>query len=443
MTDRLARAARAPRSCAASRGGRARAARARPPRRALRRARSRAQPLHACSRSTPPPSTARCCAAAVGLAEAYMDGLWSSPDLVALVRVGGAQRRRRSTARAAGCARCIGPARRARARAQHVRPQPPADRRPLRPRQRALRAVPRRDDDVLVRRSSTRPDATLEEAQLAQARARLPQARPRARRPPARDRHRLGRARRPRRRALRLPRHHHDDLARAARPRRRARRAPRAWRTASPCCCATTATSRAATTSSSSIEMIEAVGWKDFDTFFARCSDAAGARRARCSCRRSPSTTAPTTSRRRDRSFIATLHLPRRLPALAARSSPAASARRTDLRAVGLRGHHRRLRARRCATGAGASSRAWTSVAALGYDERFRRLWKLYLAYCEAGFRERRIARRPDCCWPSRAGAATSRRPAIAAPAAGRRVRGARGRLSCAPTSAARARRCC
>jgi cyclopropane-fatty-acyl-phospholipid synthase len=27
----------------------------------------------------------------------------------------------------------------------------------------------------------------------------------------------------------------------------------------------------------------------------------------------------------------------------------------------------------------------------LGYDERFRRLWTLYLAYCEAGFAERRI----------------------------------------------------
>jgi cyclopropane-fatty-acyl-phospholipid synthase len=30
-------------------------------------------------------------------------------------------------------------------------------------------------------------------------------------------------------------------------------------------------------------------------------------------------------------------------------------------------------------------------LAALGYDERFRRLWRLYLAYCEAGFAERRI----------------------------------------------------
>jgi cyclopropane-fatty-acyl-phospholipid synthase len=30
-------------------------------------------------------------------------------------------------------------------------------------------------------------------------------------------------------------------------------------------------------------------------------------------------------------------------------------------------------------------------LAGLGYDERFRRLWELYLCYCEGGFRERRI----------------------------------------------------
>ena len=28
----------------------------------------------------------------------------------------------------------------------------------------------------------------------------------------------------------------------------------------------------------------------------------------------------------------------------------------------------------------------------LGYDERFRRLWRMYLCYCEAGFTERRIS---------------------------------------------------
>ena len=29
---------------------------------------------------------------------------------------------------------------------------------------------------------------------------------------------------------------------------------------------------------------------------------------------------------------------------------------------------------------------AWKEIAPLGFDERFRRLWRLYLAYCEAGF---------------------------------------------------------
>lgn len=34
---------------------------------------------------------------------------------------------------------------------------------------------------------------------------------------------------------------------------------------------------------------------------------------------------------------------------------------------------------------------AQQQVAALGFDERFRRLWEFYLAYCEGGFRERAI----------------------------------------------------
>ncbi len=28
----------------------------------------------------------------------------------------------------------------------------------------------------------------------------------------------------------------------------------------------------------------------------------------------------------------------------------------------------------------------WPQIAALGFDEPFRRLWRLYLSYCEAGF---------------------------------------------------------
>jgi cyclopropane-fatty-acyl-phospholipid synthase len=34
---------------------------------------------------------------------------------------------------------------------------------------------------------------------------------------------------------------------------------------------------------------------------------------------------------------------------------------------------------------------AWRDISALGFDERFRQLWRFYLAYCEAGFRAKRI----------------------------------------------------
>ena len=34
---------------------------------------------------------------------------------------------------------------------------------------------------------------------------------------------------------------------------------------------------------------------------------------------------------------------------------------------------------------------AWPTIQALGYDERFKRLWELYLHYCEAGFRSENI----------------------------------------------------
>lgn len=36
---------------------------------------------------------------------------------------------------------------------------------------------------------------------------------------------------------------------------------------------------------------------------------------------------------------------------------------------------------------ASAFENAWEEIKGLGYDERFRRLWRFYLSYCEAGFR--------------------------------------------------------
>ena len=34
---------------------------------------------------------------------------------------------------------------------------------------------------------------------------------------------------------------------------------------------------------------------------------------------------------------------------------------------------------------------AWDQIQRMGFDDRFRRLWRFYLAYCEAGFRSDRI----------------------------------------------------
>ena len=36
-------------------------------------------------------------------------------------------------------------------------------------------------------------------------------------------------------------------------------------------------------------------------------------------------------------------------------------------------------------------NRAWPSIEALGFDERFRRMWEYYLVYCETGFRHQTI----------------------------------------------------
>ena len=38
---------------------------------------------------------------------------------------------------------------------------------------------------------------------------------------------------------------------------------------------------------------------------------------------------------------------------------------------------------------------AWPRIEGLGFDERFKRTWEYYLAYCQARFRDRRLERRP------------------------------------------------
>jgi cyclopropane-fatty-acyl-phospholipid synthase len=47
--------------------------------------------------------------------------------------------------------------------------------------------------------------------------------------------------------------------------------------------------------------------------------------------------------------------------------------------------------ARTLALWRGRFEAAWPVIADLGFDARFRRLWRFYLAYCEAGFRVGRV----------------------------------------------------
>jgi cyclopropane-fatty-acyl-phospholipid synthase len=137
-----------------------------------------------------------------------------------------------------------------------------------------------------------------------------------------------------------------------------------------------------------SIEMIEAVGWQYLPTFFRSCSglladDGAMLLQAILIEDRAYE------AQKASRSFINTFIFPGGcLPSLKVISRTLAHA--TDLREVHLEditAHYATTLARWRARFLAAPGR----VAELGYDERFRRLWELYLSYCEGGFRERRI----------------------------------------------------
>jgi cyclopropane-fatty-acyl-phospholipid synthase len=137
-----------------------------------------------------------------------------------------------------------------------------------------------------------------------------------------------------------------------------------------------------------SIEMIEAVGWKDFGTFFGRCAsllrpEGAMALQAITIDDRLYEAEKAT------RSFMKTLIFPHGcLPSVEVLARSVS--RHGDLRVVDLEditAHYpetlRHWRANVKAAG--------DRLAQLGYDERFQRLWRLYLCFCEAGFAERRI----------------------------------------------------
>jgi cyclopropane-fatty-acyl-phospholipid synthase len=137
-----------------------------------------------------------------------------------------------------------------------------------------------------------------------------------------------------------------------------------------------------------SIEMIEAVGWRHFGTFFEKCSsllrpDGAMLLQAITIDDRAYEV------EKGGKSFINTYVFPEGcLPSIEVITR--CVARRTDFQTVGLEDLTadyaetlRRWRAN--------FDRNEEHAAELGYDAGFRRLWRFYLSWCEAGFAERRI----------------------------------------------------
>jgi cyclopropane-fatty-acyl-phospholipid synthase len=137
-----------------------------------------------------------------------------------------------------------------------------------------------------------------------------------------------------------------------------------------------------------SIEMIEAVGWQHTGAFFAKCSELLSPHGAMLLQAIAIDDRAYQVEKA-SRSFMNTRIFPGGcLPSLEVMTR--ATARRSDMQMVHLEDltpHYvetlRRWRQR--------FTRHARELAERGYDERFQRLWTLYLAYCEAGFAERRI----------------------------------------------------
>jgi cyclopropane-fatty-acyl-phospholipid synthase len=137
-----------------------------------------------------------------------------------------------------------------------------------------------------------------------------------------------------------------------------------------------------------SIEMIEAVGWQHIGRFFARCSDLLSPHGAMLLQAITIDDRAYEVEKA-SKSFIREYIFPGGcLPSMEVIMRNVA--RHTDLQAVGLEditaSYVETLRRwRHNFTGHSQE------LAELGYDERFQRIWTLYLAYCEGGFAERRI----------------------------------------------------
>ena len=138
-----------------------------------------------------------------------------------------------------------------------------------------------------------------------------------------------------------------------------------------------------------SIEMIEAVGHKDFGTFFSRCDELLKPGGAMLLQAITIDDRAYAVERASKTSFIRTHIFPNGcLPSLEVIGRRVAAD--TDMTLVHMEDF---------GLDYAETLRRWRAnfeddperLAELGYDERFRRMWRMYLCYCEAGFTERRI----------------------------------------------------
>jgi cyclopropane-fatty-acyl-phospholipid synthase len=137
-----------------------------------------------------------------------------------------------------------------------------------------------------------------------------------------------------------------------------------------------------------SIEMIEAVGWRFFDTYFRRCSQLLKGGGAMLLQAITIDDSAYEVEKE-GRSFMKDLIFPGGcLPSLEVieRCVTRTGALRT-VDVEDITPHY--VRTLRCWRE--RFEAATTRLDELGYDDRFRRLWRLYLCYSEAGFAERRI----------------------------------------------------
>ena len=138
-----------------------------------------------------------------------------------------------------------------------------------------------------------------------------------------------------------------------------------------------------------SIEMIEAVGWQYFDTFFARCAALLAPEGAMLLQAITIDERAYAVEKAK-RSFANTHIFPGGcLPSLEVISRSVS--RVTDLRPVQLEDITGALRAARCAAGARTSSPSSSGCARSATTAASSAMWELYLAYCEGGFGGGRI----------------------------------------------------